>query len=602
MDNSVRGGNRAGKLIDFRPSPCRSLTDRVLSVLADPIERLLGADRINQIHDFAAHSADSTQFLNRVLEFLEVSFRLPAEDLLRIPATGPVLVVANHPFGALDGIVLGAVLRSVRPDAKLMANYLLGRIKPLADLFILVDPFAGGVGSTANLAGIRQSLRWLNEGGMLAAFPAGEVAHLNLRGHQVRERPWNTTIARIARHSGVPVLPIFFHGRNSSIFQALGMIHPRVRTALLAREVWNKRHKQIELRVGSIIPARKLQAIPDDRQLVDSLRRRTLLLRHRVDRPIVSASTAGFARVVPGVDPKLMSAEIARLPVQSLLVDADGCRVYCTDADSIPNVLREIGRLREITFRASGEGTGKAIDLDEFDSDYLHLFVWQKEKCEIVGAYRPGRTDVLLEKFGPSGFYTRTLFNFDHRLLDRIGIAIEMGRSFVRLEYQRSFAPLLLLWEGIGTYCVRNPRYKSLFGPVSISNDYSTVSKRLMVEFLKANHLLSGAKSLVRPRRPFRSRRMADLDDSPGVRADQTEIAELIGELEPDGKGMPVLLRQYLKLGAQLLAFNVDPAFNHAIDGLILVDLTKTQPRVLSRYMGKTGYAEFMNHHRGIVA
>ncbi len=284
------------------------------------------------------------------------------------------------------------------------------------------------------------------------------------------------------------------------------------------------------------------------------------------------------------------------LPSQRL-VEADEYEVYCAAADQLPMTIREIGRLREITFRATGEGTGKAVDLDEFDSDYLHLFVWQKEKQELVGAYRLGRTDHLLEKFGPAGFYTRTLFNFDAKLLQRIGTGLEMGRSFIRAEYQRGYAPLLLLWRGIGTYCVQNPQYKTLFGPVSISNDYQSVSKQLMVKFLQANHRPPDAKMLVRPRNPFRTSRISGFDESPGLLNNQEGIAELISELEPDGKGMPVLLRQYLKLGAEYLAFNVDRSFNNAVDGLIVVDLTQTEPRVLSRYMGKEGYARFMAYH-----
>ncbi len=602
MTKPYCAGDTQKKLIDLRPQmPC-SFSDRILWNLAKPIEKLLQLDRINQIHTAACKGVDSTEFLQKVLEYLEVRFQLPMEDLHGIPTTGPVLVVSNHPFGALDGIVLASVLRSIRPDVKLMVNYLLGQIAELRDLFIFVDPFNTDDSARANITGMRQSLRWLKEGGLLAAFPAGEVAHLNCRKRQVREQPWNTTIARIARRSGVPVLPVFFNGRNSAIFQLLGMIHPRLRTAMLAHEVWNKRQSRIELRVGTLIPAKKVEAFQNDQLLTANLRQRTLMLRHRVQqsRPALITTRTTPSQIVPPSDPELMTREIAQLPPSQLIVDADEFQVYCTSADAIPQTLREIGRLREITFRATGEGTGRAIDLDEFDSDYLHLFIWQKTKQEVVGAYRLGQSDVLMKKFGSAGFYTRTLFNFDARLLQRIGTGLEMGRSFVRTEYQRAYAPLLLLWKGIGTYCVQNPGYKTLFGPVSISNDYQTVSKQLMVKFLQANHRPADAGVLVRPKNPFRTSRIAGFEESPDMRNDQEAIAELVSEMEPDRKGIPVLLRQYLKLGAELLAFNVDPAFNDAVDGLIVVDLTKTEGRVLSRYMGKEGYARFMRYHAGI--
>ncbi len=589
------------------------MTDRFLTHFARPVERLLRLDKINDIFDACTSGNDAgcdasatararaQGFLNRCLDYLEIRFRLPADDLLRIPKTGPVVVVANHPFGAIDGIILGAVLSSVRPDVKLMANYMLGRIPDLRDLFIFVDPFDGETAAAANIRGMRQSLRHLKDGGCLAAFPAGEVAHLHRGDRRVRELSWNQTIARIARRSGAPVLPIYFDGRNSNAFQALGLIHPRIRTAMLAREVWNKRGRRVDLRVGSLLPHSALNTFDTDDLLAEHLRQRTLVLRHRVEQaePPKTNGIENFATVIPPVDPALIGKDVDALDACDCFVDADGYQVFIAAVDRLPNVIQEIGRLREITFRATGEGTGKSIDLDEYDRDYLHLFVWHKAKREIVGAYRLGQTDVLLKKFGPAGFYTRTLFDYDDKLLGRIGQGLEMGRSFVRAEYQRGFAPLLMLWKGIATYCVRNPEYKTLFGPVSISNDYQTVSKQLMVRFLKENHLLEGADDLVRPRNPFRGKSLlGGLDESPELLGDERAVGQLVAEVEPDGRGMPVLLRQYLKLGAQLLAFNVDPAFNDAVDGLIIVDLTRTVPKVLERYMGKPGYAEFMSHHK----
>jgi putative hemolysin len=581
--------------------------DRLLFAAARPLERLLHVDRINAIYNAAAGAPDARAFLHRVLDYLNVHVKVSARDLERIPRTGPVLIVANHPFGALDGIILAAVVQSVRPDVRVMANYLLREIPELRDLFIFVDPFEKSASTVANLSGMRQSLRWLAEGHAMVTFPAGEVAHLDLATRQVRERPWNEKIARLARKTGVPVLPVFFDGRNSALFHMAGLLHPRLRTAMLAREVSNKRGRRMEVRVGSLITPKKVESIESDAELIAHLRQRALLLRHRPlpRRPraseIAAKMRAAGETIVPAVDPDLMAAEIGALDASQRLVEADEFEVWHAEATQIPDTLREIGRLREITFRATGEGTGKPIDLDEFDSEYLHLFVWNKQKREIVGAYRLGRVDRILAKLGPAGLYTRTLFDFDQPLLDRLGTALEMGRSFVRAEYQRAYAPLLLLWKGIGTYCVRNPRYGTLFGPVSISNDYQTASKQLMVRFLKSNHCLNDADELVQPRRPFREKPLGGFDagELAAAVSGEDDVGQLIAEVEPDGKGIPVLLRQYLRLGAKLLAFNVDRSFNDAIDGLIVVDLTKTEPRILERYMGKTGYAAFMKSHCG---
>ncbi len=533
-----------------------------------------------------------------------------------MPRDGAVVVVANHPFGALDGIILASVLAGVRPDVKVMANYLLGRIPDLRDLFLFVDPFGGGGAAAANAAPMRQSLRWLKDGGMLAAFPAGEVAHLSLRDRRVTDPRWNDTISRIVRRTGASVLPVYFDGRNGALFQLLGMIHPRVRTAMLARELYKKRDQSIEVRIGSVIPARRLGGIADDADLAEYMRRRVFLLQHRppaaevpprggipVKRHGLPGSATTGEPIIPPVDPALLAADVAALPAGQVLVEHDDHVVIEARAPQIRNVLREIGRLREVSFRAAGEGTGKSVDLDTFDYDYVHLFIWNRPRREVVGAYRLGRSDELLAAKGRLGLYTSTLFNYDAELLRRLGPSLEMGRSFVRLEYQRSYAPLLLLWRGIGRYCVNQPRYRRLFGPVSISNSYQTVSKQLMVQFLRLHHSAAAEGDLVQPRHPFHPRPIRGFTDGrPSQRlatlmADGDEVSSLVSELEPDQKGMPVLVRQYLKLGAKFLSFNVDPQFSDSLDGLIVVDLAATEARVLERYMGKAGYASFMSHH-----
>lgn len=304
----------------------------------------------------------------------------------------------------------------------------------------------------------------------------------------------------------------------------------------------------------------------------------------------------------------LLAADIAALPPEATLVDHDDLLVIAARAPRIRNVLRELGRLREETFRLVGEGTGRSLDLDTFDYDYIHLFIWNKVKREVVGAYRLGATDELLPAKGRLGLYTSTLFDYKAKLLERINPALEMGRSFVRPEYQKSYAPLMLLWKGIGRFCVQNPRYRHLFGPVSISNNYQSVSKQLMVQFLKLRHEMPGGAELAQPRHPFRTDpprglgRLGRWDDlAQLVMTDADEVSALVAEIEPDKKGLPVLMRQYLKLGAKFLDFNVDPQFSDCLDGLIVVDLSRTEPRVLEKYMEKDGCASFLGHY-GITA
>lgn len=286
-------------------------------------------------------------------------------------------------------------------------------------------------------------------------------------------------------------------------------------------------------------------------------------------------------------------------PRNQLLLKSGDYAVVLAEARQIPHVLREIGRLREITFRHSGEGTGNAIDLDRYDGYYLHLFVWHQQKHEVVGAYRLGKTDEIVSKFGTGGLYTHSLFRYRCVLLDLVGPALELGRSFVRPEYQKSYSPLLLLWKGIGQFLVQHPHYKSLFGTVSIPNDYQRSSRRLMISYLQTNCYLPNLARLVKARTPARGRWLSPWGErsiSHLIR-DIDDVSSLVADIETTHKGIPALLRHYVKLGGRLLGFNVDRRFSHVLDGLILIDLTLTDARTLERYMGKDGAAAFFAHH-----
>jgi len=317
------------------------------------------------------------------------------------------------------------------------------------------------------------------------------------------------------------------------------------------------------------------------------LRRRESPVRPRfVPRPQDDA--APIVAPVPG---RLLAAEVERLPGEARLSELGEFQVFIAEARQIPAVLREIGRLRETTFREVGEGTGRSCDLDRFDDTYLHLFMWNRTTSEVVGSYRLGRVDEILADDGIAGLYTSSLFKFRAGFLERLGPALELGRSFVRAEYQRRPSSLALLWRGIGEFLVRNPHYKVLFGPVSISRDYRGLSRRLMIEYLEKNHGDEDFAPLVKAKNPPRERLDAGERKALALVRDADDVSALVSEIEEDNKGMPVLLRHYLRLNARLLSFNVDPAFGHCTDGLILVDLRTADPKMLRRFMGAEGYA-----------
>ena len=317
-------------------------------------------------------------------------------------------------------------------------------------------------------------------------------------------------------------------------------------------------------------------------------------LRSPFERPATPQTVA----VDPAITRTLLKAEVEALPVEQHLVSSGQFLVVYARAPQIPWCLQEIGRLRELTFRAVGEGTGKASDIDLFDAYYLHLFVWDSQAEMIVGAYRLGLADEILDRFGKGGLYTQSLFAYGSRLLKCLNPAIELGRSFVRSEYQRNYAPLMLLWRGIGRFILRAPKYAVLFGPVSISNSYAAVSRELMVEFLSMNNMEAGVARYVRPRRPFRGPRQTKWDgvDCASLKSIE-DLSRAIERIEGDQKGVPILLKQYLKLGGRMLCFSADKAFSNALDGLTMIDLRTSEPRVLARYMGDDGATGFLAYH-----
>lgn len=576
-------------------------------IAAAAAERLLAFPDMTRVYHAACATPGESAFNEKVLDVMHVQWDLSPGDLHRIPTTGPLIVVANHPFGGLEGMILAAVLRSVRPDVKLLANYMLGMIPEMRDQFIFVDPFGGADAARKNVGGMKSALRWLRDGGVLGVFPAGEVAHMTWKNRCVTDPHWSDTIGRLAQQTKVPVLPVYFSGRNSSFFQMAGLIHPRLRTVLLPREMMSRRDQTIGIRIGSLIPPDRLARFKTAEEVVAYLRLRTYILKGHAPATRKTASTApqivrkiSLAKDVVAPKPAdLLAEEIAQLPAELRTFATGDFEVFVTPADRIPHTLQEIGRLREITFREVGEGTGREIDLDRFDPHYVHLFVWNKVKQHIVGAYRLGLSDEILATRGVDGFYTRTLFKYDERLPREIGPSLEAGRSFVVAEYQKSHSALSMLWKGMGRFIVANPRYRHIFGPVSISDRYHSMTKQLLLAFLQTSDHKATLSKLVKATNPPRWGRFRDCDDrelSTIVRSVE-DVDELVEEIESDRRGVPVLLRQYLNLNAKLLGFNIDPDFGDVLDGLVLIDLTRVNRTILDFYLGRSGAASFLAHH-----
>ncbi|NQU40269.1 MAG: lysophospholipid acyltransferase family protein [Lentisphaerae bacterium] len=606
----ARGRRRRTRVA--RPTPVRTRAAHLFSVenpfkgplprkLFFPVGRILdkvlGLDGIYDIYMRSAAGSRERPFSDNVLDAMDLTFVVAETDLARIPESGPVVVVANHCFGGVEGVLLASLLRMVRHDVRIMANYMLSRIPEMQDLFFFVDPFGGKDAPRANIRPMKQSIKWLRDGGIFGVFPSGEVAHFDPRRRAVMEGEWSSTIAGVIRRTEATVVPVFFDGSNTVLFHLLGLLHPRLRTARLPHELLNKKGRKIPAFVGRPVPYSRLEEIETDREMIDYLRMRTYNLRNRKPRhrPRVIRLPRRRPPVVletPVADPvatAVLQAELERLPAEQLLLSNQGMEIWVAEASDIPAILREIGRLREEAFRAVGEGTGKAVDSDHYDTYYRHLFLWKRATGEVIAAYRLGATDDIVPTRGLRGLYTYSLFRYRRKMINRIWPALEMGRSFVRISYQKSYTPLLMLWKGIATYVALNPRYRYLFGPVSISDEYGSGSRDLLMAFLKMNNFQPELARLVKARTPvrqsflrkLRGRRLRTIVDS------MDDVESLIADVEINMKGMPILLRQYLKLGGKLLGFNIDPDFHFVLDGLILVDLVESDPRILGRYMGE---------------
>lgn len=573
--------------------------------LLNVVERLLGLDWLARGYEQLDETDTPDQFAAQTLQYMNVIPRIVDGDLASVPKSGPVVVVANHPFGGIEGVIMTLLLRQVRPDVRIMANGLLKRIPELSETIIGVNPYGHTRATRENLKPIREALRWLSNGGLLVVFPAGDVSRFRPGNFTIRDEKWDASIARMIRKSGAQVVPMYISGRNTVLFHALGLIQTVLRSLMLPRELANKRNRAIEFRVGEPISNRRVTSNGSDDEIAKYLRLRTYMLNRSPEKKReieVAVENGAMMPIAETIESQLLVDEVGALPVQQQLAESGNLKVYYARAVQMPYLMQELGRLREVTFREVGEGTGKATDIDLYDSYYLHLFIWNEESREVVGAYRLGLGDEIVAKYGKKGFYSHSLFRYSKRLLKAINPAIELGRSFVRPEYQRSFAPLMLLWKGIGQFVANHPHYAVLFGPVSISNDYCSVSQQLLIDFLRANNYDAELSRHIRPRKPYRGKlravwRQAELAGIGTI----DDVSELVAIQESGEKGVPILIKQYLKLGGRLLGFNVDRDFNNCIDGLIMVDLRQTDERVLQKYMGRDGASAFVALHKGDV-
>ena len=551
--------------------------------------------KINQVNDLFAQAQpkQGPDFVDAILEGCGIDIEFDEKELKNIPKTGSFIAIANHPYGGIEGMVLLKILCMVRPDARLMANFLLKKIPNLADYFVAVNPFEN-IDHSSSISGLKTTLELLANGTPIGIFPAGEVSTFKVDKKQVTDRMWHPVVGKIIAKAKVPVVPIYFHGNNGLLFNLLSLIHPALRTAKLPSELFNKHGHTIKLRIGKPISMEDVAGFNNSTKLLNYLRARTYALGTGLDeekkifhpRNIFKIKKQP-AEIVPEISSEILEKEITPLRDEYRIWVEKNYEVFIVPTSTIPCVIREIGRLREITFREIGEGTNKATDLDEYDIYYHHLFIWDIEAKMIVGAYRLGLGDEIFYSIGKKGFYVSELFKIKSQFTPVLKKSIELGRSWIRKEYQQKPLPLFLLWKGILKYLIDNPRYRYLIGPVSISNSFSNFSKSLIVDYINRHHFDHEMAQFVRPRKKFKVD-MESIDTDLLMEGEDTfkGLDALISEVETRNMKVPVLLRQYIALNAKIICFNIDPKFADSLDGFLVLDLEKVPQDILEK-LGK---------------
>lgn len=574
-------------------NPCRlPVRPRPLAAL---LESLLGLDRLGEIYDQRPRGLAPAGFLDYSLDALGVTIDLQNSDYLDdLPRTGPVLIVANHPLGGLEGMAIAREMARVRPDLKVLTNELLRRIPELAPMFIGVNVLSSNA-AAGNVSGLKQVHAHLKNAGAVLLFPAGMVSAYEHSHRRIQDRQWARLAGQLVQRYQCTTLPVYVGGRNSSYFYAAGLVHPRLRTVLLPRQLANKQGFRLPLTLGRPVPAPELRLLQSPQAITEYLRVSTdalagkdpirrLPVQQGIDEPDPLASAAEVDQAITAL------ADVR-------LVEHEQFAVYCAPFDRLGAIMEQIAIAREIAFRAVGEGTGLARDSDQFDPHYLHLFLWDKQEKRIAGAYRVGLVDEIVARHGVKGLYTRSLYRYDAAFIARLGSAIEMGRSFIHPDYQRQPVCLNLLWRGIGQILITRPKYHTLFGSVSISREYSDLARSLIADTMLTNFSANEYAGLVRPLTPHRVANRVWSGQMLAELANVKMLSKLIGRCDP-GKAVPVLLRHYLSLNGRLVCFNIHSKFNDSLEGLIVVDARKTDLKTLGRFLGAAGLEQFLAHHR----
>lgn len=542
------------------------------------LQKFLKFKKYKQLYSNISYK-EGLEFIDSVLETLNLQLEFNEEDLQKIPHKGPFIIVSNFPLGGIEALVLLKVISKVRSDFRILSTIRYHQMQPLETLTI---PMSEDVKNDKMcLTCAKAILKHLNEGNSIGVFPAGKASTFKGSVNKVVDKKWDKNIVKLIKKSKVPIIPVFFNDSYSRLFYLFGNLHPVLQAFLINKELENIEDKVVNLRIGSVIKPQELDKFTESSRLTKFLRARIYALSAKsnlnVDTYFKYKTNMHLTQaedLIAPINPEILNEQIESAKENFLLYSQSNFEIICAPPQEIPEVLTEIGRLREKTFRSVGEGTNKSLDLDEFDIYYNHLVIWDNTNKKIVGAYRIGRGDEIIDRYSITGFYVNTLFKMKKELIPMLRQSLEMGRSFIVEEYQKKPLSLFLLWKGILYFLLKNPQYRYLLGPVSISQEFSELTKNLIVNIIRTHYWNYNLAKYIRPRRKYKVI-AKDVDKKIllfDIGNDLNKLDKYVQEIEP-GTRMPVLIKKYMGLGAKIAAFNVDPLFNYCLDGMLILDI-----------------------------
>jgi putative hemolysin len=568
----------------------KNTSGKVLNIIAPILDRLLGIKKLNNLYiEQQFEGLNKQDFSEKLLDALGVSILSADKVLKKIPKTGKCIVVCNHPYGMVEGVIIASLLTNYRNDTKVMANIALKVFKEINDYFIFANPLKpqAAINSTA----IKQCYRHVENDGLLVIFPAGRVSFYQNELKKITDGKWNRLAINIADKTQSPILPLFISGTNSALFHRLGRIYYRFRLLMLAREMFKLQNHQIKLSANNLITPKQLTPFSSSEMKNNLLRIQCYLNDQQYFQtwPEDDIKTL-ISPVAEKTDSVLLKRELESLPEKQHLLAFKHYSVYYGYQEQIPNCVKEIARLRELTFRDLDEGSGEPYDTDKFDATYMHLFIYDNDNNKITGAYRIGQTDILQKQGGLAQLYLAQMFNFNNHFVNQQEPCLEMGRSFIIASEQKSYHSLLLLWKGIGAYVCQNPRYRTFYGTVSLSKQYDPRSVAIMEQVMvKTTADVTAKTAFTGKLHPevtqFIEQNTIDLEG----------LSVMISAIEEDGKDVPVLLKQYHKLGANFHCMGIDTNFNQTPGLLLSVHLPSAPQKLQKLYLGDNK-AEYLGY------